>query len=80
MELADKLGMTENMADILRKHCLRWLGHLAGMYSIRLPKQLLFGELTKTRLRHGPKRLWRDLAVMDVRALEIEGNAQDRTR
>ena len=45
----------------------------------RIPKQLLLGELIKTRPRHGPKRWWRDLAVMDVR---IEGDwftiAQDR--
>ena len=52
------------------------------MDSSRLPKQLLFSELTKTHPRHGPKRHWRDLAVMDVRALGIEGDwykiAQDR--
>ena len=81
-ELADRFGMTENMVDILKKHCLRWLGHLARMDSSRLPKQLLFSELTKTHPRHGPKRRWRDLAVMDVRALGIEGDwykiAQDR--
>ena len=48
----------------------------------RIPKQLLFCELTKIRPRHGPKRRWRDLAVMDVRTLGIEGDwftvAQDR--
>ena len=52
------------------------------MDSSRLPKQLLFSELTKTHPRHGPKRRWRDLAVMDVRALGIKENwykiAQDR--
>ena len=41
---------------------------------IRIPKQLLFGELIKTRPRHGPKRRRRDLAVMDVRTLGIEGD------
>ena len=52
------------------------------MDSSTLSKQLLFGELTKTRLRHGPKRHWKDVAVMDVRALGNEGDwykiAQDR--
>ena len=33
---------------------------------------MLFGELTKTRPRHGPKKRWRDLAVTDVRTLGIE--------
>ena len=41
---------------------------------IRIPKQLLFGELIKTRPIHGPKRRRRDLAVMDVRTLGIEGD------
>ena len=46
--------------------------HLARMEDFRMPKQLLFGELTKTRPRHGPKKRWRDLAVTDVRTLGIE--------
>ena len=41
-ELADGFGMTENMADILRKHCLSCLGHLARMDSSRLPKAVAF--------------------------------------
>ena len=28
-ELAETLGMTESMAEILRRHRLRWLGHVA---------------------------------------------------
>ena len=63
--------MTENMADIIRKHRCRWLGHLARMDNSRLPKQLLFGELIKTRSRHGPKRRWRDLVVMDIKTFGI---------
>ena len=45
-------------------------------------RALLFGKLVKTRPRHGIKKRWRDLAVMDVRTLRIEGdwftNAQNR--
>ena len=44
------------------------LGHLARRND-QIPKQLLFGELVKTRPRYGPKKRWRDLAVMDVRTL-----------
>ena len=54
------------------------------MEDFRVPKKLLFGELTKTRPRHGPKKRWRDLAVTDVRTLGIERDwfkiAQDRLR
>ena len=42
------------------------------MEDFRVPKKLLFGELTKTCPRHGPKKRWRDLAVTDVRTLGIE--------
>ena len=83
-ELANMFGMNEKMAEIIGKYRCRWLGHLARMGNDRIPKQLLFGELTKIRPRHGPKRRWRDLAVMDVRIFGIEGDwftvAQDRQR
>ena len=50
-----------------------WLRHLAQMDNYRISKQLFFAELIKTRSRHGPKKQWRDLAVMDdLRTLGIE--------
>ena len=58
-ELAETIGMTESMAEILRRHRLRWLGHVARMEDSRMPKQLLFGELERPRPRHGTKRRWR---------------------
>ena len=79
--LAAAVGIEETMADILMKHCLRWLGHLARMESHRLPKQLLFGELQKKRPSHGTKRRWRDVAAADVRAVagdDDDGTTQDR--
>ena len=63
--------MDKNMADTISRYRCRWLRHLARMEDFRMPKQLLFGELTKTRPRHGPKKRWRDLAVTDVRTLGI---------
>ena len=62
------------MAEVIGKYRCRWLGHLACMGNDRVPKQLLFGELVKTRPRHRPKKQWRDLAVMDVRTLGIGGH------
>lgn len=81
-ELAERFEMTESMADILRRHHLSWLGHVARMEDSRMPKQLLFGELEKKRPKHGPRRRWKDLAVMDVQAAGIDREwfvvAQDR--
>jgi len=52
------------------------------MRNDRVPKQLLFGEFVKTHLRPGPKKQWRNLAVIDVKTLGIEGDwltiAQDK--
>ena len=48
---------------------LRWLGHIARMDNHRLPKQLLFGELIRTRPRHGTKKRWRDQVAADVRQI-----------
>ena len=81
-ELAERFGMTESMAEILRKHRLRWLGHIARMDDNRMPKQLLFGELVRPRPSHGPKRRWRDLSAGDVLVAGLGGTwyevAQDR--
>ena len=55
-ELAETIGMTESMAEILRRHHLRWLGHVARVENSRIPKQLLLGELERPQPRHGTKR------------------------
>ena len=73
-ELAGWFGMTKNMADIVRKHQCRWLGHLSRMANSRIPKQFLFGELIKTYPGHGSKSRWRDLAINDIRVHDIEGD------
>jgi len=80
-ELASAFGMEETMEELLRKHRLRWLGHVARMDDHRLPKQMLFGELLKSRPPHGVRRRWRDLALADITMTGIEDwytTAQDR--
>ena len=67
-KLAETIGMTESIAEILKGHHLRWLRHVARMEDSRMPKQLLFGELVNPQPSHGTKRRWRDLAVADIQA------------
>ena len=85
IDLAQRFGMPCGIADQLRDHRLRWLGHMGRMQDHRLPKQLLFGERTATRPRHGPKKRWRDLAIADLQGVGIAERqwlqlAQDRAR
>ena len=80
--LAAGFGMEETIADLLMHHRLRWLGHLARMEDHRMPKQLLFGEVTKKRPAHGAKRRWRDVVAADVKSVGVSetwyDQAQDR--
>ena len=69
--LASAFGMEDTMVQLLLKQRLQWIGHVARMKSFRMPKQLLFGELVKKRLSHGTKRRWHDVAVADVKAVDV---------
>eukprot|EP00117_Sycon_ciliatum_P042213 scpid83525/ scgid6249/ Putative uncharacterized transposon-derived protein F52C9.6 len=62
-ELARRFGMPSSMAEVVRCHRLRWLGHLGRMEDSRLPKRVLFAEGLNTRPSHGPKKRWRDIAA-----------------
>ena len=70
-KLAETFGM-KDLTEILRKYCLRWLGHVVRMDDSRLPKQLYFGELVRLHPRYGTKKQWRGLAMADLRVKEIE--------
>ncbi len=54
--LANKLGMSWSIADIILDRRLQWLGHLGRMEDKRLHKQVLFGELKNKRPCHGVKK------------------------
>ena len=48
------------------------MGHLGMMNSEQLPKQLLFGELSKKRAFHDTKKRWRDEVMRDLKAIGLE--------
>ena len=48
-ELAERFGMPWSMDVCLSQHHLRWLGHLARMDDLRLPKRILYAEGVETR-------------------------------
>ena len=50
---------------------LRWLGHVARKDDSCIPKCILFGELEKTRPRHGLRKRWRDNVVSDMKDCQI---------
>ena len=55
----------------LRQRHVEWLGHLAGMRDVRLPKMCLFVWLPHTGPCGGPRRRWRDMAKKDLKARQV---------
>ena len=59
-QILDRAGVPD-IEMIVRKMQLRWAGHVARMSDDRIPKQLLFGELTiRTRTVCRPLLRWKD--------------------
>lgn len=57
---------------LMKKHQLRWAGHVARMPDYRLPKQLLFGELQcGKRNPGGPKKRFKDTLKGSLKAFSI---------
>lgn len=81
-DMRERLGMEEGIVHSMMERRLRWLGHVARMASERIPVQMLFGELMKTRPCRKPKRRWRDIVMADLKAVKLEDDwfalAQDR--
>ena len=83
-QLREMWGDPSLLSSRLRKRRLEWLGHVARMSDVRVPKQLLFGFLPSPRHACGPRRRWRDVISPDLRHIGIEhlawyGIAQDRS-
>ncbi|KAI8513188.1 Peripheral-type benzodiazepine receptor-associated protein [Branchiostoma belcheri] len=59
--------------NILRRNRLRWLGHVARMDDNRLPKKILYGELSQgSRPRGRPKLRFKDLCKATLQDFSIE--------
>jgi len=55
-EILDRTGLP-SMKDLLIKKNLRWTGHLTRMSSDRLPKQILYSQLSSGHRKRGRPRL-----------------------
>ena len=60
------------IATLIKICRLRWLGHVWRMPDVRLPKQVLFGELNNgKRPQHKPKVRWRDCITKDIKDVKL---------
>ena len=84
-EVLEKAGIPSLFA-ILRSRRLRWLGHVSRMDDSRIPKQVLYGELSNGKRSTGrPKLRYKDQCKATMTDLSIDsGNwdelAKDRSR
>ena len=61
-----------NMFTLLRQGRLRWLGHVYRMEDVRIPKDILYGELASGRRSKGrPQLRNKDVCKTDMKALDI---------
>ena len=75
---------SQSIESLLVKAQLRWVGHVIRMEDYRLPKKLLYGELTSgKRNQGGPKKRFKDtlksnLQYTQVRPKDLENTAAER--
>lgn len=75
---------SRTIETIIHQSQLRWLGHVIRMSDDRLPKQLLYGELSRgTRAVGAPSRRYRDsvlktLKLCEIKPQDLEALAADR--
>ena len=73
-QILDRAGVPD-IEMVVRKMQLRWAGHVARMSDDRIPKQLLFGELTTgTRTVGRPLLRWKDSLKDTLKQANISTN------
>ena len=71
-EILRKAGL-QSIQNILKAKRLRWLGHVDRMSENRIPKQVLYGEITagRGRKRGGQIKRYKDLVKTDLKDLGL---------
>ena len=54
------------ITDVMKRHRLKWAGHVARMPPERYPKIILEGNVGGRRFRGRPRKRWRDYVQEDV--------------
>ena len=66
-EVLHKAGI-DSLFSLLKQRRLRWLGHVRRMEDGRIPKDLLYGELSRGKRSQGrPKQCFRNVCRKDLR-------------
>ena len=77
--MLEKAGLP-SIHTILVQIQLRWAGHVSRMEDHRLPKQLLFGELTDGKRKAcGPKKRFKDTLKSSLKAFDIQTSSWELT-
>ena len=72
VNVLDKANL-KSMTSILSMRRLRWLGHVKRMDDNRIPKQLLYGELSQGKRERGrPKLRYKDVCKNSLSKCEID--------
>ena len=78
-EVLERAGLP-SIVTVLMQTQLRWAGHVARMEDHRLPKQLLFGELSEGKRKvGGPKKRFKDTLKQNLKAFEIKPSIWELT-
>ena len=68
-----KLTNSKSIRGLISSNRLKWLGHVSRMTEVRIPKQLLFGELVEgKRPQKKPKKRWKDCVRKDMKDFKID--------
>jgi len=60
------------LEKVIRERRMRWLGHVARMDEVRIPKQVLHWEVVGFRRRPGRSRMnWRDVVKRDLQRMGL---------
>ena len=51
---------------------MRWAGHIVRMGGGKLPKQLFYGQLTRGKRPHKPRKRYKDVLKSNLNVLEID--------